>query len=82
MQPYPNFGYLDMLNANYANHSDTVTAVQDQTAVSQGVPNIYDVSITVTGLQPGTTYHWRPLTTDASGNMAAFTDQTFTTAAQ
>jgi hypothetical protein len=82
MQPYPNFGYLDMLNANYSSQSDTVTAVQDQTALSQGVPNIYDVTITITGLQPNTTYHWRPLTTDASNNMAAFADQTFTTAAQ
>ncbi len=80
MQPFPNFGFYDMLNANYANHSDTVTAVQDQTAVSQGITNIYDIGITINGLQPNTTYHWRPLTTDALGNMAAFADQTFTTA--
>ena len=82
MQPFPNFGYLDMLNANYANQSDTVTGVQDQTAVSQGVYNIYDESLTITGLTPNTTYHFRPLTTDANGNMASFHDQTFTTSAQ
>ena len=60
----------------------TVTDVQDQTAVGFGIYNIYDESVTITGLQPNTTYHWRPLTTDALGNMAAFFDQTFTTAAQ
>lgn len=82
MQPFPNFGFVDMLTASYPNQSDTVTATQDAVALSEGVTNIYDVTITVTGLTPGTTYHWRPLTTDASGNMAAFYDQTFTTPAQ
>jgi hypothetical protein len=43
---------------------------------------VYDFAMTITGLQPNTTYHWRPLTTDSLGNMAAFYDQTFTTAAQ
>ena len=33
--------------------------------------------MTITGLQPNTTYHWRPLTTDTNGNMAAFYDQSF-----
>jgi hypothetical protein len=70
------------LNQSYANQSATVTDVQDQTAVSLGINNVYDFAMTITGLQPNTTYHWRPLTTDSLGNMAAFYDQTFTTAAQ
>jgi hypothetical protein len=82
MQPYPNFGFLNMLNQSYTNQSATVTDVQDPTAVSLGINNVYDFSMTITGLQPNTTYHWRPLTTDSLGNMAAFYDQTFTTAAQ
>ena len=82
MQPFPNFGFLNMLNANYANESAPGVEVQDPTAISLGVYNIYDETVTVTGLTPNTTYHWRPLTTDANGNMAAFMDQTFTTAAQ
>jgi hypothetical protein len=82
MQPFPNFGFLNMLTAAYTNQSSPVMDVQDQTAVSQGINNIYDVAITITGLQPNTTYHWRPLTTDSLGNMAAFFDQTFTTAVQ
>ena len=82
MQPFPNFGFLNMLNQSYTNQSATVTDVQDQTAVSLGIYNVYDFAMTITGLQPNTTYHWRPLTTDSLGNMAAFYDQTFTTAAQ
>ena len=82
MQPYPNFGFIDMLTANYPNQSQTVTDTQDAVALSEGIPNVYDMTITVTGLTPATTYHWRPLATDASGNMAAFYDQTFTTPAQ
>ena len=81
MQPFPNFGFQQMLSANYAHHSPPVPGTQDVTAVAQGVTNVYDVAVTVTGLAPNTTYHWRPLTVDGSGNMAAFHDQTFTTAA-
>jgi len=82
MQPYPNFGYLQMLNASYPYQSLITTGVPDQIALSEGIPNIYDETVTITGLTPGTTYHWRPLTTDPLGNMAAYTDQTFTTLAQ
>ncbi|HUI84378.1 MAG TPA: hypothetical protein VL240_09150 [Candidatus Binatia bacterium] len=82
MQPFPNFGFQQMLTANYAYQSTTTMGFQDQTALSQGITNIYDETVTITGLSPNTTYHWRPLTTDASGNMAAFHDQTFTTASQ
>lgn len=38
-------------------------------------------SVSVTGLTASTTYHYRVLSTDASGNLAASTDQTFTTTA-
>ena len=82
MQPYPNFGFLAMLQASYANQSQTVTAVQDQQALSQGIYNIYDETVTITGLTPGTTYHWRPLCTDTVGNQAAYHDETFTTLSQ
>ena len=82
MQPFPNFGFLAMLNQSYTNQSAPVIDVQDQTAVSLGIYNVYDFSMVLTGLQPNTTYHWRPLTTDSLGNMAAFYDQTFTTASQ
>ena len=82
MQPFPNFGFLDMLQANYAFQSQTVTAVQDPTALGQGIPNIYDETIVLTGLTPNTTYHWRALTTDPLGNMACYNDNTFTTLSQ
>ncbi len=82
MQAFPNFGVQQMLTANYANQSNTVMGVQDPNALAQGVTNIYNETVTITGLMPNTTYHWRPLTTDASGNMAAYHDQTFTTPAQ
>ena len=82
MQPFPNFGFLQMLNASYSNYSQTTTDVQDPVALSEGINNIYDASVTITGLAPNTTYHWRPLTTDALGNMAAYYDQTFTTPAE
>jgi hypothetical protein len=82
MQPWPNFGFLNMLTASYPNQSQSVLDTQDQTALGLGISNIYDFSITITGLSPNTTYHWRPLTTDPLGNQAAFYDQTFTTAAQ
>ena len=81
MQPFPNFGFLQMLQASYSNQSQTVTGFQDSTAVSQGIFNIYDETVTITGLTPNTTYHYRTLTTDAEGNMAAYHDQTFTTLA-
>ena len=82
MQPYPNFGYLDMLTANYANHTETVTDYPDQHALAQGIPNIYDASVTITGLTPNTIYHARYLTTDSLGNMAAYYDQEFITSPQ
>jgi hypothetical protein len=82
MQPYPNFGFLQMLAANYDYQSDPVVGVQNQTALIEGIPNIYDVAVTIAGLTPNTTYHWRPLTADSLGNMAAYNDQTFTTPAQ
>jgi hypothetical protein len=82
MQPFPNFGFLQMLNASYPYQSTITTGVPDQLALSQGIPNIYDETLTITGLSPNTTYHWRPLTTDSLGNMAAYTDEMFTTSAQ
>ena len=82
MQPYPNFGFLAMLQASYPNQSQTVVGVQDQQALNQGITNVYDETLTITGLTPGTTYHWRPLTTDTVGNMAAYHDEYFTTLSQ
>jgi hypothetical protein len=82
MQPYPNFGFLPMLQASYSNQSQSVVGVQDPIALSQGITNIYDETVTITGLAPNTTYHWRPLATDALGNMAAYRDETFTTLGQ
>ena len=82
MQPFPNFGFLQMLNASYPYQSTITTAVPDQLALSQGIFNIYDETVTITGLSPNTTYHWRPLTTDSLGNMAAYNDETFTTLGQ
>ena len=81
MQPFPNFGIPTMLAANYTYKSTTTRVVQDQTAASQGFSNVYDATVTVTGLAPNTTYHWRTLAIDASGNMAAYHDQTFSTGA-
>jgi hypothetical protein len=82
MQPFPNFGFLQMLNANYANQTQTVTVFPDQVALSQGIANVYDATVTITGLTPGTAYHARYLTTDPLGNMAAYYDQEFVTSAQ
>ncbi len=82
MQPFPNFGFLAMLTANYNNVSQPGTEVQDPVALSQGIPNIYDETVTITGLTPGTQYHWRPLCVDSLGNMASYNDQTFTTQTQ
>ncbi len=79
MQPFPNFGFLQMLQANYAFTSQTTTGFPDQVALEQGITNIYDETVTLTGLTPHTTYHWRPLTTDADGNMASYHDSVFTT---
>ena len=81
MQPFPNFGIQGMLAANYPYKSTTTRVVQDQMAASQGLSNVYDATVTITGLAPNTTYHWRTLATDASGNMAAYHDQTFYTGA-
>ena len=82
MQPYPDFGFLAMLNANYADHSETTTDYPDQHALAQGIPNIYDATVTITGLTPNTSYHWRSLTTDSLGNMAAYSDEIFNTSPQ
>ncbi|MGA2905947.1 MAG: hypothetical protein ABSD98_19140, partial [Candidatus Korobacteraceae bacterium] len=82
MQPYPNFGFLQMLNANYPYQSLITTDFPDQIAQGLGINNIYDATVTVIGLTPNTTYHWRPLTTDPLGNMAAYNDLTFTTLAE
>jgi hypothetical protein len=81
MQPFPNFGFVQMLTASYANQSQTTVDFPDPRARSLGIQNIYDATVTLTGLTPNTTYHFRPLTTDASGNMASYHDQTFTTLA-
>ncbi len=67
MQPYPNFGFLNMLTANYANQTQPVTDYLDQHALAQGIPNVYDASVTITGLTPNTIYHARYLTTDSLG---------------
>ncbi len=80
MQPFPNFGFLTMLQDSYSNSSAPVTCFQDSTALSQGIGNIYDCTVSLSGLTPNTTYHWRTLTTDTLGNMAAYFDNTFTTA--
>ena len=61
MQPFPNFGLQAMLSANYRYRSTTTRVVQDQIAVSPGVPNVYDATVTIMGLAPNTTYHLRPL---------------------
>ena len=79
MQPFPNFGFLTMLQADYTNSSQPVNCNQDQTAVSQGIQNIYDCIATITGLTPNTTYFWQTLTTDSSGNMAVYNSSAFTT---
>jgi hypothetical protein len=44
-----------------------------------GSPNIYNTTVTLTGLAPTTTYHFRPYVVDNSGNAAAYKDQTFVT---
>jgi hypothetical protein len=80
MQPFPNFGFLTMLQDSYSNSSTPATCFQDSTALSQGIDNIYDCTVSLSGLTPNTTYHWRTLTTDTLGNMAAYYDNTFTTA--
>jgi hypothetical protein len=81
MQLFPNFGFLQMLAASYSNQSQTTVDFPDPRARSLGIENIYDATVTLTGLTANTTYHFRPLTTDASGNMASYHDQTFTTLA-
>jgi hypothetical protein len=83
MQPFPNFGLQTCLASNYANVSTPVIAAYNTNTTNQydiiGSPNIYNYSVTLIGLTPNTTYHWRPLVTDLSGNSAAYVDQTFTT---
>jgi hypothetical protein len=83
MATYPNFGFQGMMQASYANHSSPVAAVKNNNTTNQydpiGAPNVYNTTVTVTGLAPNTTYHWRPLVVDNNGNTAAYYDQTFTT---
>jgi hypothetical protein len=85
MSPFPNFGFQAMMAASYWFHSSPVAAVKNNNTPNQwdpvGAPNVYNTTVTITGLVPNTTYHWRPLVVDNNGNMAAFADQTFTTAA-
>jgi len=84
MSPFPDFGFQAMLAASYTNHSNAVAAVKNNNTTNQydpiGAPNIYNTTITISGLAPHTTYHWRPLVVDHDGNAAAYYDQTFTTA--
>jgi len=84
MQPFPNFGFSAMLGASYVSHSNAVNSIKNNNTANQydpiGAPNIYNTTVTITGLTPGTTYHWRPLVVDSNGNAAAYADQTFTTA--
>jgi len=82
MQPFPNFGFLTMLQDSYASSTQPVTCFQDSTAVSQGIYNIYDCTVTLMGLTPNTTYFWQTLTTDSLGNMAAYNASAFTTLQQ
>ena len=83
MQPYPNFGLQACLAKNYAGASSPTVGVYNSNTANQydkvGSPNIYNYTVTITGLTPNTRYHWRPLLTDFSGNTAAYMDQTFTT---
>ena len=79
MQPFPNFGFLTMLQDNYANKSQVATCFQDQTAKGLGINNIYDCTVSLTGLTPNTTYFWQTLTTDSLGNMAVYNPIAFTT---
>ena len=83
MQPYPNTGLRSCLTRDYGHASTAVAGVYDTHTTDEydpiGSPNIYNYTVTITGLSPRTKYHWRPLLTDASGNTAAYVDQTFTT---
>lgn len=83
MQPYPNFGLQTCLSSNYSNVSTATVGVYNTHTTDQydsiGSPNIYNYTVTITGLTPNTKYHWRPLLTDTAGNTAAYPDQTFTT---
>lgn len=74
MQPFPDFGFLTMLQDSYTD--------QPQVVNCQGSGNNYSCTVTLTGLTPSTAYHWRTLTADSLGNMAAYFDNTFTTLAQ
>ncbi len=83
MQAFPSFGFSAMLAASYAHHSGMALSLKNSATTDQwdpvGAPNVYSTTVTITGLTPNTTYHWRPLVVDASGNAAAYYDQTFTT---
>jgi hypothetical protein len=83
MQPYPNFGLQACLAANYSSSSTLTAGVLNANTTNRydsiGAPNIYNFTVTITGLTPNTKYHWRPLLTDNAGNTAAAADQTFST---
>jgi len=83
MRPYPNSGLLACVSSNYSNVSSAVVGIYNTNTTDPydpiGSPNIYNYTVTITGLTPGTKYHWRPLLTDSYGNTAAYVDQTFTT---
>jgi subtilisin family serine protease len=49
------------------------------TPVSDTVPMVLSHAVTLTGLQPGTTYHYRVKSKDAAGNWVVSEDRTFTT---
>jgi hypothetical protein len=83
MQPFPNFDFVQMLTASYTNQTPAVVAVKNNNTTDQwdqvGSPNIWSTTVTITGLAPKTTYHFRPYVVDNNGNAAAYKDQTFTT---
>ena len=43
---------------------------------------VLDHVVNLTGLQPGTTYHFRTKSVDSAGNVGSMRDLTFTTTAQ
>ncbi len=55
----------------------TTTSYGSTTALNSTLETLH--SRTVTGLSPSTLYHYRVLSRDAAGNLAASSDQTFTT---
>ncbi|MGH7196419.1 MAG: fibronectin type III domain-containing protein [Candidatus Saccharimonadales bacterium] len=63
--------------------SDSQVEYGTTTAYGQSTPPnatmVADHSASLSGLQPGTTYHYRVLSRDGAGNVATSTDETFTT---